>query len=290
MTYNFYWAKASLFNILLPLYFYAVKKVSLPLLLSILLIQPSLAQLPTKIKQTAPPLYNTHLLISYQITIVNNTNSGIAETYNGGIKTIFIKNNLARLRLVSLMRTQSIFYNTLSTANQYVASIVKESGTQKTRMNLTAKQWKKYQQKNTKNICTLLPNDTATILNKLCKKAIITQADSTKLTLYYYPTTIHKTLAAAEPLFSAIPGIVLQYSVAIKASTITYTATVYHTKPIARANFAIPTMGYKNVKLSPTQSNGVSMGADEDDEVTEEVETEVDSTLSLPATLPMPPR
>src|SRR5580698_117967 len=50
------------------------------------------------------------LTISYSITITSKKpGTGIAETYNGGIETLFAGAHVARMRLVSLMRIQSIF-------------------------------------------------------------------------------------------------------------------------------------------------------------------------------------
>src|ERR1700722_9599956 len=74
------------------------------------------------------PQSEKDLTIPYSITITSRkSGAGIAETYNGGIETLFAGAHVARLRLVSLMRIQSVF---ITTENGLLKSvtIIKESG------------------------------------------------------------------------------------------------------------------------------------------------------------------
>src|SRR5580692_2556387 len=69
---------------------------------------------------------NNPLTIVYDIQVkTDKKKTGIEETYNGGIQTIFLNNEQARIRLVSLMRIQSIFFSASVNPNRQV-SIVKE--------------------------------------------------------------------------------------------------------------------------------------------------------------------
>jgi hypothetical protein len=68
------------------------------------------------------------LTVSYSIGLKSRrSNTGIGETYNGGVETIFANDQEVRLRLVSLMRMQSIFILSDGRAQQKVI-ILKESG------------------------------------------------------------------------------------------------------------------------------------------------------------------
>lgn len=254
---------------------------------TILFIAFSLQALAQPIKKTAiPKPYKSgtkEFVISYALVVKGDKIDGIAETYNGGLKTAFIKGDVARLRLVSLMRTQSIFFNNKKGQSKKIATILKESGKVRTKMILDAKQWKKFNRKNDSTQIQLMKDDTIRILNFLCNKAIITNKDSSKLEVYYYPSVKNKTLAAAEPLFNSIPGLVMKYSFTKGAKTIEYTATTLKTGTIAPVSFIIPSKNYQSQKYKP---DGISvageMSEEEDEEGTEEEEMETPAATLVP--------
>lgn len=194
-------------------------------------------------------------IISYAIVIKGKKIDGIAESYNGGVKTAFVQNDKVRLRLVSLMRTQSIFFNNKKGLTSKVATVAKESGKDKAKFYLSDKEWKIYNQKYDSNTCETFSSDTLRILDKLCNKAIITTKKGATLTVYYYPGPKVKALAAAEPVFSCIPGLVLKYIYTVGDKSIEYTATSVSRKPIAASVFNIPVKGYKLQKYRPGTNN-----------------------------------
>jgi hypothetical protein len=226
-------------------------------------------------------------VISYTIVVSGDKISGIAETYNGGLKTAFIRNDDARLRLVSLMRTQSIFFNNKKAGPKKVATVVKESGKERGKMFLSAKQWKTYNTKLDSISCEIFKDDTLRVLNLLCAKALITRKDSSKIIAYFYPCTKNKTLDAVEPLFAKVPGLVMQYSYSSNDKTILYTATTLKAGKILPSTFIIPTKGYKTQKYNPgAPPTSDGMNDEDDDEGTEEEENEgIDSTKALTGTL-----
>ncbi|WP_315818055.1 hypothetical protein [Paraflavitalea speifideaquila] len=125
------------------------------------------------------------LTVTYtiELTKARKRNIGIGETYNGGTKTIFVSNGLARLRLVSLMRMQSIFI--LPTGNtERTAAIVKESGKNKNKVYLNAMQWKQYNAKYDQASCRFT-EDSAVISGYSCNKVIITLTDGRTITAFY---------------------------------------------------------------------------------------------------------
>jgi hypothetical protein len=262
------------------------KKIFYCTLIFIALTAQAISQ-PTK-KTLTPKPYKTgtkEFVISYAIVVSGDKLNGLAETYNGGLKTAFIKGDVARLRLVSLMRTQSVFFNNKKGQSKKIATIVKESGKYRTKMILDNKQWKKFNAKSDSVKCEIIKDDTIRILNFLCTKAIITNKDSAKLEVYFYPSTKNKTLAAAEPLFACIPGLVMKYSYTKEARKIEYVATNLKTGTIAPSSFIIPSKNYLVQKYKPS---GVAtlgnMEDEEDEEGTEEEEMETPATGTPSAT------
>jgi len=176
------------------------------------------------------------LTISYNLTVTaKRGNTGIGETYNGGIETLFIGTTRARLRLASLMRIQSVFV--FSDKGQLKkVTLLKESGADKKRTVMTADQWTQYNGKYAGLTCRIT-GDTATILHYACKKALITLRDGRQLTAWYTTAVTTPALAWLEPAFAGIPGLVLRYEYISRKKTLRYTATAISRKPIDPAVF-----------------------------------------------------
>ena len=187
----------------------------------------------------ASPIDEHAITVSYSIGFKSKKrNIGPGETYNGGVKTIFSNGQQVRIRLVSLMRMQSIFILPEHISSKK-AVLLKESGKNKYKCYLTAADWKSYNQQY-EGIKCHLTNDTTRILNYICKKAILTLKNGKKISVYYTPAIQMHVLSDAEPLFSSIPGLVLKYEYTYRKGSITYTATVVNRKAIAPDTFAIP--------------------------------------------------
>ncbi|MDR3711814.1 MAG: hypothetical protein P4L51_03275 [Puia sp.] len=192
------------------------------------------------------------LTVSYSIKVsTRRGDAGKGETYNGGIQTLFISEGLVRLRLVSLMRTQSIFILPGSDPGQ-TAAVVRESGKTKYKYYLSSKDWILYNESYKDATCRF-DKETTTLLNYPCQKATITLKDGRILTLYYTTAVRNAGLAAAEPVFSCIPGLVLKYEYSYKKGTITYTATHIDHGRINPDVFKVPSRGYTLKEYSPGQ-------------------------------------
>lgn len=196
---------------------------------------------------------NRNLTISYAIELISEEkNKGIGETYNGGLKTIFISGNNARIRLVSLMRIQSI-YLLPHADTRGEAVIVKESGKNKYKTYLSEKNWKSYNSKYDSAGC-ILTTDSINILNYPCRKAIINLQDNRSMTVYYTDSLHNPVFSRVDPAFKCIPGIVLKYEYAHKKGTISYTATSISTDRVTPDVFKIPSQGYIIQKFSDAKS------------------------------------
>lgn len=206
------------------------------------------AQSVNVLTDTAAKQVEKPVTIIYDIKVKKDTKkTGIEETYNGGIKTIFISGEKARVRLVSLMRIQSIFFFQPDQHNNTV-SIVKESGQKKYRTDLTDSMWALYNNKYDKDSC-IFSNDSLQILNYNCKKATVLLKDGRTITAYY-TTKLAPVNKKIEPIFGCIPGTVLQYEYDYGKGSITYTASKISHNPIAPDIFTIPSKAVTVQKFS----------------------------------------
>ncbi len=175
-----------------------------------------------------PVINNTDsadLVISYTIDIKSGSKKiNVAETYNSGTKTIFISKGKARIRLLSLMRIESIFF--LSSTDDSSSRIfrIKESAKKTTPWELTLEEWLQLNNKYDSARCEHIVGETKKILDYDCKKAVIHLADGRTLTTYY-TEELSPLRSIYEPAFALIPGLVLEYSYSYNGGSSTYTAT-----------------------------------------------------------------
>ena len=164
------------------------------------------------------------MVISYNIEIKAGTKrTSIAETYNGGSKTVFISKNKIRIRLLSLMRIESLFFlpDTDSTLHIYQE---KESGGKANPRQLSLSNWQELNLKYDSAYYKPVAGKSKKILGYNCKKAIIYLKDGRTITAYY--TEALKPLRAiCEPAFASLPGLALEYTYTYKSGSSTYTAT-----------------------------------------------------------------
>lgn len=203
-------------------------------------IQDPAARNPAAQGQTtpdsAPPADNSPLTISYTLTLVTKkANTGIGETYNGGIQTLFMQNGYSRLRFASLMRIQS----EIITPGARTVTILTESVKPRREIELTPGQWSAYNSKYTAATYSLV-DDSVVILGYQCKKVLIDLRDGRRITAWYTPDIRQPAQARIEPGFAAIPGLVLRYEYACRRKTVRYTATELSRRPIDPSVFVIP--------------------------------------------------
>ena len=190
-----------------------------------------------------------NITVVYDININSNKkNTGIAETYNGGVKTIMIKGGKTRVRLVTLMRIQSIYlFKQDSTLSKVL--IVKESGNKRYKSRLSPADWKNYNAKYDSITYTLL-NDSITVAGHNCRKAIITIPGEGKEVIAYYSTSLKSLDKNTEPMFTGLPGMVLKYEYEDPEGTIIFTAGKISFDQIDEKILEEPTKGYTQKKYS----------------------------------------
>jgi hypothetical protein len=190
--------------------------------------------------------------IVYDITVKkNNGKAGIEETYNGGTKAVFISNRKARIRLTSLMRVQSIFFDTEKGILKK-ATVIKESGKNKYLFRLAPADWKIYNKKYDSLACDTSFTDSLVIEGYRCRKAVIKPEDEREVTVYY-TDSIKLNYDVIEPLFRCIKGTVLQYEASTRKGTITFKASQVSLGNIESKIFAIPSKGVVVKKYNPNK-------------------------------------
>jgi hypothetical protein len=184
------------------------------------------------------PAANDTLTIVYEIKVIHNkSKSGIEETYNGGIKTVMMEGNKVRMRLVSLMRiSNTYFYN----AGKPGAVIImaKESGKKKFKSKLSTLEWKTLNKKYDSLHCQFT-TDSLIVAGFPCKKAVITLKNGKRISAYY-TNQLAPLHPVVEPLFSCIPGIVLQYELATEQGSMLYKASMVSKAEIDDSFFIQP--------------------------------------------------
>ena len=193
---------------------------------------------------------NHNLTITYSLRIEGNKKTGIEEVYNGGNKTIFISNNHLRVRLVSLMRIESMFFTSSGDTSQSAVTIVKESGKDKFKTRIYINDWKKINSKYD-GVKYNFTEDTATVLSYSCKKVIVKLKNNKEIIAWYTVKFYNPLLVNADPAFAGIPGAVLMYQYKQKAKSLTYTATEININTVHSNIFIIPTVANKVNNLRP---------------------------------------
>lgn len=190
--------------------------------------------------------YTKELTIVYNIAIkTKSKKAGIEETYNGGLKTIFIQGSKTRIRMVTLMRIQSLFFIPQSKPGREVL-LLKEFGRVKYKTYLDSSNWLKLNEKYDSLVCEPTA-DTATILNYPCKKMLLRLAGGKEIAVFYTDSLrVHNQFS--EPVFKCVPGLVLKYEYSVKMGSISYTASEIKTKKIDPSVFVIPQKGYAERK------------------------------------------
>ena len=168
---------------------------------------------------------SSDLTISYLIEVVSKkAKDDLGESYNGAIKTVFASDRKIRLRLVSLMRIQSVIIS-IGEEEDSLVTFIRESGKNKSVEHFSAEHWNLLHKKYEGSEIAFL-NERLTILGYECKTARILLPDKTFLIVYYTDQIKHSLFQHAEPMFRNIPGVVLKYVYVEKKAKLSYTATL----------------------------------------------------------------
>lgn len=188
------------------------------------------------------------MVISYDIGIqTGSKRTSIAETYNGGSKTVFISKSKTRIRLVSLMRIESLFFLPGADSTTHIFQ-AKESGSKTGPRQLSLSNWKELNHKYDSAYYKPVAGESKEILGFNCKKAIIYLKDGRTITVYY-TEAIKPLHAICEPAFACLPGLPLEYTYAYKSGSSTYTAVSIKKETIDPQIFLLKSKSPSHIKL-----------------------------------------
>ena len=188
--------------------------------------------------------------ISYDLIINSGSSKSIAEAYNGGVKTVFIKDDKAKIKFVSLMRNQMILYNISKLVSKKVV-VVKSSGKQKYKFYLSEPNWEYFNARYKGLNYIHYNNDSIEVLGKKCARAMAIFDDGSRFTVYYAPYATSEILIKAEPMFEGIPGLPLKLEFDKNGKTVVYLAREISFLPISSKEFLEPVKGFAIKRFKP---------------------------------------
>lgn len=178
------------------------------------------------------------LTIAYAMKVTTGKKMvAAADGYDGSSKTVFVSGKRARIRLVSLMRMESIYFPGNAGTNSF-ATRVKESGKNPYKRLHTKEEWKKANHHYDSVSCVFF-SDSVEILGYLCRKAVITVNEGEKITAYY-TRDLPNLPENYDPAFNCLPGLVMQYEYSYKSAMVSCQAVSINRDPIDSKIFSIP--------------------------------------------------
>ncbi len=180
--------------------------------------------------------------VVYKVESQDDANASMRQK---ATKTVYIKSNNARIDLEALAYSQSTIYN----KSTGFATVLRLFGEDKYMTSLNAKQWRKLNMP-LDSIQIQSTNDSISVLDYSCKKALLQLKNGTTVTVYY-TTAIIPSVRDYEYMFKDIPGFVLGYEMVddLGAKTIFRATQINLYNPVAASKFDIPTKGYRIITV-----------------------------------------
>jgi GLPGLI family protein len=178
--------------------------------------------------------------ISYDIVI--NTGSDkpqAADFFDGATSVVYLKGSKSRTEMVSSLGTQA----TIIDNSKNTFSILREYGEQRFIIHLTPANWKEANRK-FENVQFNFLDETKTILNYKCQKAIGKLNDGTSF-LVWYTTDILPENNDFQYANRDLPGLAMEYESVVGTLKVTYTVSKINFNPVLPAKFDLPKSGYR---------------------------------------------
>lgn len=168
-----------------------------------------------------------------------STTPKMADMLDGATTTIYIKNKLSKVSLVSGLGSESTVYNQ-STGNAF---ILKDYSGQKLMFTLTPQDWNENNIKY-KDITFENTGESANIAGYNCKKAIAKLKNGTSFTVYY-TTEVTVTNKSYDPQFASLPGLPVQYEMQSGKMKFKFTLSKINFDAVSSSQFEQPKSGYR---------------------------------------------
>ena len=186
----------------------------------------------------------TEGVLQYTIQVKGTADPNLTKAFDGASLNIWFKASNVRVDYNSNILNQTTFFD----AKDGSVVLLKESGQEKYMMNLSKSQWSSYNNKYA-GISYQYVNETKTVAGLLCKKAIGTLKDGSKIVVYYCPDLIPYS-TGYDYAFIEIPGLVLEYETSFGNVTAIFTVNKVQTSSVSLSKFDLPKSGYKILEFT----------------------------------------
>ena len=186
--------------------------------------------------------------LQYDISIVSSGNEApLTNSLNGATLIIYVKPPFSRTEMKSSLGTETTVYDNRSGTG----FILKEYSGQKLMISMNAANWA---EKNRlyENLNFNISEETITINNYKCKKAVATLPDGKIFTVYYNPDIIisNKKFNNA---FAQLPGLPVQYELQSGNLNFKYLLSKISYDIIVQSKFEAPKSGYRVMTYDENQ-------------------------------------
>ncbi len=182
--------------------------------------------------------------IEYKINVTTTSKEekDISAAFRDAGQVVWFRANMARTDFTSPQRIQSTIFN----ATTGEAIILREAGEDKYMWVLDSLQWRKANRQYA-FLSFAEMDETREISGYLCKKGLITLADSTLVTVFF-TTQLQPLAKGYDPMFEKIPGFPVMYEWNMGNSKISYTLSTIQNIPVGMSRFESPRGEYKIIK------------------------------------------
>lgn len=187
--------------------------------LSLLLV--ALVSLPT---ETFAHGNDSSIIISYAIEVGSRPDNLITpgDLYNGGSKIIFATGTHARIKLVTLMRVENLFFAS-DPPGAIQITRVKETYKKNIREKISMKEWLVMNKKYEGALLDTSSGQLTEILGYSCRKATLKLTSGETIEICY-SKQLPPIPPFIDPAFASVPGLVLRYSYSTDKGTVSFTA------------------------------------------------------------------
>jgi GLPGLI family protein len=191
----------------------------------------------------------SELVMIYDITVESTSDKPqLANMFNGATTTIYVKGLSNRTEAVNSLGTSTTIYDGKTKS----AVILKEYGSQKILVRMTAQNWIDANKKN-ENIVFTKETETKTIAGYSCVKSVGKLLDGSEIVVYSTKDIQLENKEYSNGQFKNVEGIVLEYQYNIGSTKIMNTAAKIIIGNVSPTKFEIPKTGYREMTYEETK-------------------------------------
>jgi GLPGLI family protein len=191
---------------------------------------------------TAQKVYNEGTITYNVVVSTGSSQAKAADLLDGATQKVFIKGQMTRSELKSILGTGI----TLRDTKSGTGVTINEYGDDKVLIRMNKAEYDDANKKYV-GIKFELKDETKTILGYNCKLAIATLNDGKSTFRVYYTTDLVFQNKDYGPQFNGLPGFPLEYEAEIGTMRVTYKADKISFDPITAALFDLPKTGYREM-------------------------------------------